>query len=89
MPELSRFYGIVIVMWPDEQRHLGRPHFHASYAGDWASIAFDPPELLAGELPPNAHRLVVRWALAHQAELLDNWKRVRRGESTTRIPPLP
>jgi hypothetical protein len=33
MPRVSAFYGIVITMFFDEDRHPGRPHFHAEYAG--------------------------------------------------------
>ena len=35
MPELSRFYGIVIQMYPREH---GRSHFHARYSGATAII---------------------------------------------------
>lgn len=38
MPRISAFYGIVIWMYHDEVHHLGRPHFHATYGGDEASI---------------------------------------------------
>ena len=38
MPRISAFYGIVIWMYYDERPHDGRPHFHATYADDEASI---------------------------------------------------
>lgn len=32
MPQVSSFYGITIRFF-NEDFHLGRPHFHAEYAG--------------------------------------------------------
>jgi uncharacterized protein DUF4160/short subunit dehydrogenase len=69
VPRISTFYGIVIWMYHDERHHLGRPHFHATYADDEASIDIEDLEVIAGQLPPNARRLVIEWAREHQAEL--------------------
>jgi hypothetical protein len=38
MPRINSFYGIVIWMYHDEIHHRGRPHFHATYGDDEASI---------------------------------------------------
>ncbi|HET7572657.1 MAG TPA: DUF4160 domain-containing protein [Gaiellaceae bacterium] len=65
-----------------------RPHFHARYAGQAASIGVDG-ELIAGSLPRRALALVVEWAALHQAELLANWERARREEQLEPIDPLP
>jgi hypothetical protein len=89
MPRISAFYGIVIWMYHDEIQHLGRPHFHAGYAGDEASIDIEDLEVLAGRLPPRALRLVVEWGGAHQEELRENWDRARRHEPLERVDPLP
>jgi Domain of unknown function (DUF4160) len=58
MPRISAFYGIVIWMYHDEIHHLGRPHFHATYGGDEASIDIESLAVLAGNLPPRAKRLI-------------------------------
>lgn len=55
-------------MYHDEIHHLGRPHFHASYAGDEASVDIETVALIAGGLPPRAVRLVSEWAKQHQAQ---------------------
>ena len=89
MPRISAFYGIVIWMYHDEIPHLGRPHFHAGYAGDEASIDIEDLEVLAGRLPRRALRLVVEWAGAHQIELRENWDRARRHEPLVDVEPLP
>lgn len=88
MPRLSSFYGIVIWMYHDEIHHRGRPHFHATYGDDEASIDIDSLDLLAGELPPRARRLVVEWAREHRRELSENWERARRHQPLEPIEPL-
>ena len=50
MPELSRFFNIVIKMiYADNSQHH-KPHFHVYYAEYEASVGIDG-ELLAGSLP--------------------------------------
>jgi Domain of unknown function (DUF4160) len=88
VPRISNFYGITIRMFFDEDRHPGRPHFHAEYGGRWASFAIDDMELLAGGLSPRALRLVTEWARAHDRELVANWNRMRRHGNPFAVPPL-
>jgi Domain of unknown function (DUF4160) len=88
MPRISAFYGIVIWMYHDEIHHLGRPHFHATYGGDEASIDIESLAVLAGHLPPRAKRLVSEWARAHQVELRENWSRARAHQPLRPIDPL-
>lgn len=89
MPRISAFYGIVIWMYHDEPHHIGRPHFHAQYGDDEASIDIRQFAVIAGSLPPRARRLVVEWARAHRRELQENWDRARRHEPLRPIEPLP
>lgn len=84
MPEISRFYGIVITINYDE--HLP-PHFHARYAGDRASFLITG-EVLAGSLPKRAVDLVRTWAQQHRAELAANWMRAEKREPLLAIAPL-
>ena len=88
MPRISSFYGITIWMYYDESHHTGRPHFHARYGSDEASVDIATLELIAGELPPRARRLVVEWARARRSELRDNWTRARRKQPLMPIEPL-
>ena len=85
MPEISRFYGIVIRMNIGEHNP---PHFHAIYGGSDAAFLIDGTLLRSGTFPPQAVRLVSRWAKLHRLELLDNWNRLRADQSTTKIKPL-
>jgi Domain of unknown function (DUF4160) len=87
VPRISSFYGITIWMYWNEGAH-SRPHFHARYADQAASVDF-AGELIAGSLPRRALALVAEWAAGHQDELLANWERARRDEPLEPIAPLP
>jgi hypothetical protein len=56
-----------------------RPHFHARYAGQAASVDF-AGAVIAGSLPRRALALVAEWAALHHDELLANWEHTRREE---------
>lgn len=85
MPEVSRFFGIVIQMYFADQPP---PHFHAIYGADQAQVLIKPAGLLSGLLSARALALVVEWARLHETELLENWQRLRTGQRTFRIAPL-
>jgi hypothetical protein len=87
VPRISFFYGIAIYMYWDEGEHA-RPHFHARYAGEAASIDL-AGDVIAGSLPRRALALVGEWAGLHREELLANWERARRNEPLQVIDPLP
>jgi len=76
-------------MYYDETHHLGRPHFHADYAGRAAIVEIASGRVLAGELPPSQRRLVRRWTALHRAELEANWRRARAELPLESITPLP
>lgn len=71
MPVISRFYGIVIRMY---SREHGVPHFHAIYGEFSGVVEIGTLDLMEGQLPGRAHRLVREWAELHQAELQEMWR---------------
>jgi len=85
MPEISRFFGIVIRIYLSDH---GPPHFHAYYGSSSARVRLLPVGILNGDLPPRALRLVVEWATLHESELVESWRLVRLKESPLRIAPL-
>lgn len=85
MPEVSRFYGIIIRMYFDEHPP---PHFHAEYGEDEALININTLAVISGKLPPRALGLVVEWAALYQTELNILWQRARNQESLGKIAPL-
>ncbi len=85
MPEISRFFGIVVRMFFNDHNP---PHFHAFYAEDEALININTASLFAGGLPPRAFGLVIEWTTLHQQELLDDWQKAREMKPLVKIEPL-
>ena len=86
MPEISRFYGIVIKMYFADH---APPHLHAEYAEHEARIAIGSLAVLSGNLPPRAMGLVAEWTTLHQEELQELWERARKLQPLTGVAPLP
>ena len=85
VPEISRFFGIVIRMYFDDHNP---PHFHAIYAGQEAQIGIDPIAVMEGTLPNRAASMVLEWAALHQRELAQNWTRLHQAQPAEGIEPL-
>ncbi len=85
MPEICRFYGIVIKMYFGD--HVP-PHFHAQYGEFKASIDINSKAVFAGNLPPRALGLVMEWASIHQNELSALWEKAKNLEPLNKIAPL-
>lgn len=85
MPEISRFFGIVIRMFYDDH---SPPHFHARYGGHQAVIGVPDLVVLKGSLPPRALGLVMEWASQHRGELVENWALAREQAPLKAIAPL-
>ncbi|MDD2232815.1 MAG: DUF4160 domain-containing protein [Sphaerochaetaceae bacterium] len=72
MPEIARFYGIIIKMYFNGNEH-NPPHFHVIY-GEYAGIMdIDTLELTEGDIPKRAISMVKEWAGNHKAELMNMW----------------
>jgi hypothetical protein len=85
MPELCRFFGIVIRTSYDDHE---LPHFHAVYGDDEASVDIETLDVIDGSLPRRAHALVLEWAAAHRHELRAAWRRASDGQHPGDIDPL-
>lgn len=85
MPEISRFYGIIIRMYYNEHNP---PHFHADYEGESAEYSIETLELINGSLSKRANSLVLEWASLHKDELIKNWDHLRKQELVNKIEPL-
>ena len=73
MPEISRFYGIVIKMYFLANEH-NPPHIHAIYNKDIAVIDIQTLAVIEGKLPNRALRLVKEWIYIHKNEIKEIWK---------------
>ncbi len=85
MPEISRFLGIVIGIFPRD--HPPPPHFHAVYAEYQITVDIESG-LVQGEFPRRAQRLVLEWLDLHRDELMEDWRLVQSGRPAKRIAPL-
>lgn len=85
MPEISRFYGIVIQIYYADHPP---PHFHALYEGRRATIDIETLALIDGELPARARGLVIEWATLHQNELREAFRLASVMELPRKIAPL-
>ncbi len=86
MPELSRFYGIVIKMYYNDHNPA---HFHAEYGCDQMVVDVNTLAVIGGRLPPRATGLVIEWAAQHQGELREAWGQARNMAPLDKIDPLP
>jgi hypothetical protein len=85
MPEISRFFGIVIAMYYDDH---APPHFHVRYGEYKAIMAIDRLGIVEGYLPPRALGLVTEWATLHKNELHEDWTLAEKHAPLKKISPL-
>lgn len=85
MPEISRFYGIVIKMFSDDHNP---PHFHAEFAEYRATFSIETGQMIQGDFPQNKTSLVTAWTIIHQEELVVNWELLAEGIPAQKIKKL-
>lgn len=82
MPEITRFYGIVIKIF--FVREHNPPHFHAVYGERNAEISIETGEMIEGDLPQRAQDLIKEWWKLHQKEIMEMWNT----KTLQKLPPL-
>lgn len=87
MPELCRFYGIIIKMLFSDIGQHNKPHIHAYYQDYEASIGIDG-ELLAGSIPVKQLKLIQAWLILHEDELYACWNKAVQNIPFGKIEPL-
>lgn len=85
MPEVSRFFGIIVTVYYNDHPP---PHFHAKYGGDEATILIETGKISGGRLSKRAMRLVEEWRALHENELMENWNLARARHPLNKIEPL-
>lgn len=85
MPEISRFFGIVVAIYFND---YPPPHFHAKYGEHKAKVDVATGTILEGNLPRRARALLEEWRLLHKAELEAVWTKIRDREPYDKIAPL-
>ena len=85
MPTISMFYGILVrMLFKDVEKHHA-PHIHVEYQGVVAVYAIETGAVLAGELPPNKHKLVVAWIEIRKEDLMADWSLAVQGSPLQNI----
>ena len=84
MPEISRFYGIIIYMFFDDHNP---PHFHVEYQ-DFEAVIEIESGIVKGKIPRRALKLIFEWMDLHKEELLENWKKIEERKALEKIEPL-
>ncbi|HAO20585.1 MAG: transcriptional regulator [Desulfobacteraceae bacterium IS3] len=85
MPHISMFFGIIIRMFHNEHPP---PHFHAEYQGQKGLFDFRGDMLKGSFRSKTALKLIKKWTLLHEEELIENWKNVEKGKQLDKIAPL-
>ena len=81
MPEIARFYGIIINLFFGDH---APPHFHAIYGEHVGVFDIESLEMTEGDLPQRASRLVKEWATTYRLDLLAMWT----NQEFHKLPPL-
>jgi hypothetical protein len=85
MPEISRFFGIVIAMYHNDH---DPPHFHVRYGGEKGRVSISNLSFLEGGLSPRVRGMVIEWASQHIDELRRDWALAKERKPLEKIPPL-
>jgi len=81
MPEIARFYGIIIKLFFGDH---SPPHFHAVYGEYIGLFNIETLEMIEGDLPSRTKALVLEWALTYRSELQNMWET----QEFHKLPPL-
>lgn len=84
MPEISRFYGIIVAMFAKDHNP---PHIHAKYGNYQVTITIEKG-IVTGEIPILILKKITIWINTHRLALLENWALLQNGEEAKKIEPL-
>ena len=83
MPEITRFYGIVIKMFFKPNEHEPS-HVYSVYGDYMGEFNIQTAEMIVGDFPKRAQNLVSEWILQNRTELQKMWDSQR----IEKLPPL-
>jgi hypothetical protein len=83
MPEIARFYGIIIKMFFKPKEHEPA-HIHALYNEFVGLFDIQTFEMTEGDMPLRAQQMVREWMGEHKDELLTMWQT----QKIVKLPPL-
>lgn len=83
MPEISRFYGMIVRMYLKSKEHEP-PHIHIEYSGHECLINLRTCARERGKIPARALGMVIEWTEKNQDKLLEMWETGK----IEKLPPL-
>ncbi len=83
MPEISRFYGIIIKMFFKPKEHEPA-HIHALYDDYVGVFDINTLEMTEGDMPNRAQKMIKEWLMQHKSELQEMWNT----QKIVKLPPL-
>jgi hypothetical protein len=84
MPEICRFYGIIIFMNYSDHNP---PHFHARYQDQEVLVEINTG-IVEGKMPKRALQMLFEWTEKYKVELLRDWELAKERKQLDKIPPL-
>ena len=84
MPQISFFYGIVILM--NFADHA--PARFQAWDGDGKVIVSIKDGVVKGEMPGRTLKMILEWLEIHREEFLSNWEKAQHGMPLDKIEPL-
>ncbi|MDR2910939.1 MAG: DUF4160 domain-containing protein [Bacteroidales bacterium] len=84
MPEISRFFGIIISLYLKDHNP---PHIHFSY-GEYQCKISVIDRIVDGQAPAKVVAMVNKWLDLREHEVLALWDKVQKGEPASKIEPL-
>jgi hypothetical protein len=85
MPRISEFYGIAVYIY---YRDHNPPHFHAIYGDCEVVIDIRSGDIIEGEFPRRALKLVSEWCEIRRHDLFVNWELAEALQPLIPIEPL-
>ena len=82
MPEIARFYGIIIKIF--FTREHNPPHFHAVPGEYNGTFEISTLNMIEGDLPPKAQALVREWGEQYIDDIMKMWNT----KTLKKLPPL-
>lgn len=86
MPEISRFYGMVIKMYYENGERHHKPHIYVYYGEYEAVIALDG-EILTGDVPGKQYKILMQWIVLHKSEIEELWQRAIDNKPLDKVEP--
>lgn len=84
MPIISKFYGMIVKMYFLQSEH-NPPHIHAIYENEYIGVMnIRTREIIDGDLPKRAEKILAEWVELHEKELLKIWET----QNFVKLPPL-